>query len=568
MAAPATAAAPLARNATVPEFLDALQVVDATKLLAGTGIEATKKISRDHELSPVYLEPVVQFDRHIQVVRAQTVGLLKAGGVATALAASNPDAVVCCEPDKESVGKTSQQIKVGDRDVSLVKIQTTPEQEQGYYLDVANGRLWPKFHGMDHKISPECSAAAWKEYVMFNWRFAEAAMESMTGPSNLLDVHDYQVALVPGMIRAMKPDAHIAFKSHIPYPDGGILDIPEGAHLVRGMLGASSVCFHTREFANNFLDDCEKLGYHVDREASAVWVREQDGSSRIVLVTDIPIALDPEVCKRMIADKKLEDMRGMWNDEKVRPDGYTPEQWDRVFDKILDPNTILTVSAERSDYTKAVPQRLMAVGQVRDENPDIADRLLHIQCTAPTREKLQAYKDEMTYIRNAAKIVNSRPAADGVPPVILADKGVPNAIVLFLYLRAQVVMATPIKDGMNLAPWEAAGIGSTAALVLGRGAGAATIFKEDCAIHVDGGNIRDVARGLTEAIRMSEAERLARAARYQEIQKAYNVHTWGSGRVRACQLAHTINQLLKAGEELVLPPHSYSDGGIDALLGG
>ncbi|HWP36485.1 MAG TPA: bifunctional alpha,alpha-trehalose-phosphate synthase (UDP-forming)/trehalose-phosphatase [Gemmatimonadales bacterium] len=363
-----------------------------------------------------------------------------------------------------------------------------------YYGEFANRTLWPLFHYFVGRTRIE--GRSWRVYERVNQRFAEVAFAEAQ-EAQLVWVHDYQLLRVPHHLRRLRPRCAIGFFLHIPFPDVEVFRVlPWAPELLRGLLAADLVGFQVPKYATHFLACVEELlGLEVDRAAGVAHFEGRD-----VAVQAHPISIDVERIARMAA---LAPAASRDPDE---------------------PKTVLGV--DRLDYTKGIPERLLAVERFFERYPAWRGRVRFTQILVPSRERVAEYRDLKRQIDEMIGRINGRLSDGGWSPIRYLVRSLPTEELVTLYRLADVALVTPLRDGMNLVAKEyvAANAGGNGVLILSELAGAAHELPE--ALIVNPFNIDAVAEALHDALSMPDAERRARMTALADRVRRNDVHCW------------------------------------------
>ena len=307
--------------------------------------------------------------------------------------------------------------------------------------------MWPLYH--DVIAPPEFHRRWWDAYVTVNRSFAEAAVEQ-AAPGATVWVHDYQLQLVPQMVREQRSDVRIGFFNHIPFPGYEIFaQLPWRRQVVNGLLGADLLGFQRRADATNFLRACRRAAGLVTKGAT---VRVGD---REVRVAAFPISIDEEgleqIARRESVRKRAAEIRAALD----------------------EPDTVL-LGIDRLDYTKGIPQRLRAYGELLREGR-LGPRVVLVNVASPSRERVGAYRVLRDEVELAVSRINGEYAEVGSAPVHYLHQSYPREEMAALYLAADVMLVTSLRDGMNLVAKEyvACRYHESGALVLSEFTGAA-----------------------------------------------------------------------------------------------
>ncbi|HEY2223450.1 trehalose-6-phosphate synthase [Actinomycetospora sp.] len=361
---------------------------------------------------------------------------------------------------------------VGD-DVTLFPVTLDADEIDAHYEGVANAMLWPLYH--DLIATPVYDRGWWEVHRRVNARFADAAAE-VAAPGATVWVQDYQLQLVPRMLRERRPDLRIGFFLHIPFPPVELFaQLPWRTEVVEGLLGADLVGFHTPGGARNFRWLAQWL-CGADVDDSPIGLREAPGEVRLggrtTRVGAFPISVDSAA----LADRGA--------------DPATAERAEELRAGLGDPETLL-LGVDRLDYTKGIQARLEAYGELlADGRLDPASTVL-VQVATPSRERVDAYQRTRDEVERTIGRLNGDHADLGRPVVHYLHRPLPPEELAPLYLAADVMLVTPLRDGMNLVAKEylATRPDDTGALVLSEFTGAAEELTEAWTVNphdVDG----------------------------------------------------------------------------------
>jgi trehalose 6-phosphate synthase/phosphatase len=430
-----------------------------------------------------------------------------AGGLSAALAAFRGDAAWVGWPG--AVVPTALQKRVRTRLAKdhLHPVFLSAEEEEDFYGKVCNDTLWPLFHYFSDRlrITPE----AWARYVEVNERFAETIIANCE-PDSRVWVHDFHLMLVPAMLRARAPQLSIGFFLHIPFPSSEVYRLlPEREQLLRGVLGADYVSFQVGDYARHFRSSCLRM-LGIDSEPD--WL-ELDGR-RVGIGVD-PIGIDVDGFREVIAEPETERLLA---DLEKQYEGRR-----------------LVLGVERLDYTKGIPQKLHAFERFLEQDPERARSTTLIQVVVPSRLDSTEYRAQRDEIELLIAGINGRYARPGTTPVEYIHRDISKPALVALYRRADVMMVTALRDGMNLVAQEFVlcqtepGLPSRwrGALVLSELAGAAQVLPG--ALLVNPWNVDGVVEHLTSALEMPARERQRRLETMSKRVEALESRRWAEG---------------------------------------
>jgi trehalose 6-phosphate synthase len=392
--------------------------------------------------------------------------------------------------------------------ISLRGVPISDEELDDFYAGFSNATLWPLYH--DAIRSPSFDRRWWQAYVRVNHRYAEAAAEA-AGPGATVWVHDYHLHLVPMMLRGLRPDVRIGFFLHIPFPPQELfVQLPWRRELLEGLLGADLVGFQVPGAASNF----SRLARRLTDAGAAEGGLQHDG--RVVRVGAFPISIDSGEI-----DARAKDPAVIARAGEIRR-------------ALGDPELVL-LGVDRLDYTKGIEQRVRAVAELFEESTLRTAEHVMVQIAVPSREDDAHYQAERELLERLVGEVNGRHSTVGHPAIHYLHRGVPFDELVALYLAADVMLVTPLRDGMNLVAKEyvASRTDGTGALVLSEFAGAARELRH--AILVNPHDLDGIKGAIREAIGLADDDARARMRRLRRVVRNADVYAWAQSFLAALQ---------------------------------
>jgi trehalose 6-phosphate synthase len=387
-------------------------------------------------------------------------------------------------------------------DMQLIPVHLTADEVRDYYEGLSNGTLWPLYH--DAVEHPHFHREWWDAYVTVNERFADRTAE-VAEEGAVVWVQDYQLQLVPQLLRQRRPDLRIGFFLHIPFPPLELFQqLPWRNQILEGLLGADLVGFQLPGGAQNFVRLVRQrlhLQTHRDR------VRTADG--RTVLARAYPISIDASSFHDLAASPAVEQRA-----KQIRHD-------------LGDPTTLI-LGVDRLDYTKGLRQRIRAFGELVNEGRVDPEETVYVQVATPSRERVDQYRQLRDDIDMLVGRINGESGRIGRPPITYLHASYPRDEMAALYRAADIMAVTPLRDGMNLVAKEfiACRQDDSGALVLSEFAGAAKELRQ--AYLVNPYDINGLKERLLEA--MTDSPRVhARRMRFLRRQVFENdIDRWAS----------------------------------------
>ncbi len=384
--------------------------------------------------------------------------------------------------------------------LQLVPVDLSAREIEEYYEGFSNATLWPLYH--DAIVTPRYRREWWDAYVRVNRTFAETTA-SYAAQQAVVWVQDYQLQLVPAMLREMRPDLRIGFFLHIPLPPVELfVQLPWRQQIIDGLLGADLVGFQRPGAAANF----SRLARHlVGARTQGDYVRTTGGRS--VQVGAFPISIETETL------------------EKLAGASETVKRAAEIRADLGEPRRVL-FGVDRLDYTKGIRQRLRAFGELlRDGNIEPGEAVF-VQVASPSRDRVDEYRALRDDIEMLVGRINGAHGQIGYQPVHYFHTSYGREEMAALFRAADVMVVTPLRDGMNLVAKEyvACRVDDEGALVLSEFAGAADELSS--AYLVNPYDLEGLKSTLLRAMTASppEARRRMRAMRRQV--KRHDVDQW------------------------------------------
>lgn len=401
-----------------------------------------------------------------------------------------------------------QDAPIAQDDLQLYPVRLSAADVAQYYEGFSNATLWPLYH--DVIVKPAYHREWWERYVDVNRRFAEAASRA-AAQGGTVWVQDYQLQLVPKMLRELRPDLTIGFFLHIPFPPVELfMQLPWRTEIIEGLLGADLVGFHLAGGAQNFLILSRRL-VGVETSRGAVGVRSRFGEvqldDRKVRVGAFPISIDSSELDRAGRDRNIRRRA-----REIRAELGNPR-------KIL-------LGVDRLDYTKGIDVRLKAFNELLDEGRAKRDDTVLVQLATPSRERVESYQILRNDIERQVGHINGEYAEVGHPVVHYLHRPVPRDELVAYFVASDVMLVTPLRDGMNLVAKEYVACRGDlgGALVLSEFTGAAAELRQ--AYQVNPHDLEGVKDAIEAALTQSDEEgrRRMRALRRQVL--AHDVDRW------------------------------------------
>ena len=412
-------------------------------------------------------------------------------------------------------GLTQEEIPEGleaDIDAALErhgcsKVPLSHAEVEGFYFGFSNRTIWPLFHYFMEYA--EFDLGNWKAYETVNRKFADAILQH-AGEEDVIWIHDYQLMLVPQMVREARPNLSIGFFLHIPFPSyENFRTLPWRERILEGLLGSDLIGFHSYDYERHFLSSVRRLlGLEVN-------FNEIHLEKRVAKVDSFPMGIDykkfHQAAKRHAALKEGEE-----SDLQRRLNLH----------KASTPDAKFFLSIDRLDYTKGIAKRIKAFEYFLQQYPEYREMVRLIILAVPSRSKVPQYQRLKREIDELVGRINGELSTVSWTPIWYFYRSLDFDNLVDLYTTCDIAWLTPIRDGMNLVAKEyiATRTDQTGVLILSEMAGAANEMNE--ALLINPNNFEQIAQTLHQAINMPVEEQKERNAPMQKRLERYNVEKW------------------------------------------
>ncbi|NLV66997.1 MAG: bifunctional alpha,alpha-trehalose-phosphate synthase (UDP-forming)/trehalose-phosphatase, partial [Spirochaetes bacterium] len=379
-----------------------------------------------------------------------------------------------------------------------VPVMLQSSEVDHFYYGFSNKTIWPLFHYFPQIVTYEL--VNWRYYSKVNKLFRDTILK-IYKKGDLIWIHDYQLMLLPQLIRDHLPDASIGFFLHIPFPSLELFRLlPWRKELLNGLLGADLVGFHTYEYIRHFLDCTRRL---LGLECIFNRVIHK---CRLIQSDVFPMGIE------------YDRFASVNNDPDIKL------EIDEIRKNIGDKKLILSV--DRLDYTKGTVQRLEAYDMFLDTNPSFREKVTMILVEVPSRSAVDSYQLLKVKTDEMIGRINGKHGTLGWAPILNLYRSLPFHTLAALYAASDVAVITPLRDGMNLVAKEyvAAQNDSEGVLILSELTGAAREMGE--ALVVNPNFIDEIAAAIKSALTMDKEEKIARLKKLQHRLKRYDINKW------------------------------------------
>lgn len=388
---------------------------------------------------------------------------------------------------------------------TLRRVWLAADEVAGFYLGFSNEALWPLCHIAF--VPPIYRETDWKAYQKVNRLFARAVFEEVGDRQTVVLVQDYHFALLSGMLKKRNPRLTVGQFWHIPWPPYEVFrTCPWQKEILEGLLGNDLLGFHTREFCDNFRDTvAHTLDVRIDEKKSTIIYRKHT-----TIVQPFPVSVDfaslAEEAESKAVLKEMARLRREFNLE----------------------GKYVGIGMDRLDYTKGIPERLLALDRFFAENPDYRGKVVFIQAGMPSRSQLESYQAIDREIEGLVHKINQKYGTEAWQPVVpLSGQLAPETLTALRRL-AHFCVVSSRHDGMNLVAKEfvASRVDDDGVLILSRFTGAAVELKE--ALLINPFDTGGFAQAIKEALEMPETERAQRMKAMRQTVAANNIYRWGA----------------------------------------
>lgn len=391
------------------------------------------------------------------------------------------------------------------------------DQILNYYEGYSNSTLWPLCHYFYTFI--EYENLYWNTYKQVNELFARTTL-NLIGPNDIVWVQDYQLMLLPQMIRKSVDNVSIGYFHHIPFPSYELFRVlPERAELLEGLLGADLIGFHTHDYMRHFVSAAERVLVDIRFRFDQVLL-----NNRIAYVDAFPMGINFDLYYNAIqqpeVQAKVDAMRETYGKHK------------------------LILSVDRLDYSKGIVHRLRGFAQFLENHPEYREKVSLAMIVVPSRDSVDRYASLKTKIDETIGTINGKFSTINWTPVYYFYHGFPFEELVALYHMADIGLVTPLRDGMNLVAKEylAAKREKAGVLILSEMAGAAIELNE--ALIINPNNIEEIENAIFTALEMPEEEQMRRLKKMQQSVSRKSVNKWANDFVNELKAINLRNENL------------------------
>lgn len=395
---------------------------------------------------------------------------------------------------KAEEAQTKKELK----EQNMAPVFLTEQDIELYYEGFSNETLWPNFHYFNQ--FSEFNQDYWEAYKAVNQKFADQILKNANA-NDTIWIHDYQLLLLPALIRAERPNISVGFFLHIPFPSyESFRLLPWRRELLLGMLGADFLGFHTYDDTRHFLSSVSRLA-GIGNEHGHI-----NYNNRQIMADALPMGID--------YDKYAE----------VAAAPETLEREVRYRTSIGSEKLVLCI--DRLDYSKGIPQRLKAFEKLLERHPEYLEKVSILMVVVPSRDQVGKYKELKEEIDLLVGRINGQYSRLSWTPIHYFYRSFPLHALSAFYRMAHVCLVSPMRDGMNLVCKEfiASKLDKKGVLILSEMAGASKELSD--ALLINPNNRNQMVEAIREALEMDEAEQMQRMTVMQNTIKRYNIYSW------------------------------------------
>ncbi|SDG40389.1 bifunctional alpha,alpha-trehalose-phosphate synthase (UDP-forming)/trehalose-phosphatase [Psychroflexus sediminis] len=408
-----------------------------------------------------------------------------------------------------------------------VSVNLTQRDLDHYYYGFSNRTLWPLFHYFIEYT--EYNPESWEVYKSVNQKFADTVLEQVNEGDNVW-IQDYQLLLVPAMVKAKRPDISIGFFNHIPFPSYEIFrTFPKRKELLEGMLGADLIGFHTYDYERHFLSSVKRI-LSLDVSFNKITY-----DNRIIRVDSFPMGIDYEKFENAALDHNQMN------------EGDKSEIQKRLDQHLQNEDGIkMILSIDRMDYTKGIPNRIKAFEYFLRKYPQFQEKIRLIMLAVPSRSQVPQYQKLKQETDELVGRINGEYSTVSWTPIWYFYRALPFENLIDLYTSSDVALITPVRDGMNLVAKEyvATRTRKDGVLVLSEMAGASIEMNE--ALLINPFNFEEIADSIKQALEMPKAEQKQRMQALQNRVSRYSVKKWANEFMNSLDQVHKVYNVIEA----------------------
>jgi trehalose 6-phosphate synthase/phosphatase len=429
--------------------------------------------------------------------------------------------------DEEISPEMQKKVDKAIQKEQCVGVNLTEDDIQNYYYGFSNRTLWPLFHYFLEYT--EFEKESWESYKTVNEKFADVVIDQIEDGDRVW-VHDYQLLLLPQLIKEKKPDVPVGFFLHIPFPSYEIFrTFPKRKEILEGMLGSDLLGFHTYDYERHFLSSVKRIA---NKE---VRFNKITHDNRIIKVDSFPMGIDY---------KKFENAAKKNQDQSKKQKSEVQRRLDEHLNESDSAKMVLSI--DRLDYTKGIPNRIRAFEYFLNKYPEYKEKIRLIMLAVPSRSEVPQYQKLKRETDELVGRINGQFSTVSWTPIWYFFRTMPFENLIDLYTSSDVALITPVRDGMNLVAKEyvATRTEQDGVLVLSEMTGASKELGE--ALQINPFNFEEIADTLKRALEMPKAEQKRRMLSLQKRISRYSVEKWAEEFMNALESSQNVSQYIQA----------------------
>ncbi|CAL9102494.1 unnamed protein product [Musa acuminata var. zebrina] len=417
-----------------------------------------------------------------------------------------------------------------------------PDLFSKFYHGFCKQHLWPLFHYM-LPLSPDLGGrfdrVLWQAYVSVNKIFADKIMEVINPDDDFVWVHDYHLMVLPTFLRKRFNRVKLGFFLHSPFPSSEIYrTLPVRDELLRALLNADLIGFHTFDYARHFLSCCGRmLGLAYESKRGYIGLEYY---GRTVSIKILPVGIHTGQLQSVLRLPETE--------------ARVSELRDQLKERIV------LLGVDDMDIFKGISLKLLATEQLLVQHPEWREKVVLVQIANPARGRGKDVQDVQSEMHTTAERINERFGRPGYKPVILIDHPLQFYERIAFYVIAECCLVTAVRDGMNLIPYEyvicrqgterldeilqlGPSVPKRSMLVVSEFIGCSPSLSG--AIRVNPWNIDSVAEAMDTALVIQESEKQLRHEKHYKYVITHDVGYWANSFLQDLQRAcrdHTMRR--------------------------
>jgi len=399
--------------------------------------------------------------------------------------------------NKKEIKEIHSQLK---KKYQCIPVYLDDKELEQFYHGFCNETIWPLFHYFPNRTKYD--HAQWETYKQVNEKYYNE-VKSILQRSDTVWIHDYQLLLLPLLIRKEFPNISTGFFLHIPFPSFEIFRLlPWREKILNGILGADLIGFHTYDYVRHFLSSVRRI-LRIDYNLGSLNV-----NNRKVYTDVFPMGIDFDKYSKAHLNIDI---------KKETKNTFTQTHGVRII-----------LSVDRLDYTKGIPERIRAFNRFLEKYSEYKGKVNLILIVAPSRTKVDMYQNLLLEIEELVSKTNGKYGTIGWIPIWFFNRAFDFNKLTALYLTSDVLLVTPLRDGMNLVAKEyiAAKNDNGGSVIVSETAGAASELGE--AFVVNANNIEEIADTIHKALKEPLADQKKKNLFMLQRLKRYNVRFWAN----------------------------------------